>query len=72
MLGQEGLDSANGSGEGAAVGSEELGEQVPDTEFARVEHGDQDFVGGGRLVLGSRAASTDALASSLLEPSLLT
>jgi hypothetical protein len=72
VLGQERLDLVNGSGERAAVDSEDLGEQVSGANFAQVEHGNQDSVGGGQLVLGPCAASTDAFTSSLLEPSLLT
>lgn len=51
MLGHEGLDLVDGPGEGAAVDSEELGEQVSGAEFAQVEHGGQDSVGGGQLGL---------------------
>lgn len=72
MFGQEGLDLVNGPGEGAAVDSEELGEEVSGAEFAQVENGGQDSVGGGQLVLGSSAPGTDAFASSLPESSLLT
>lgn len=72
VLGQEGLGLANGPGEGAAVDSEELGEQVSGAEFTQVEHGGQDSVGGGQLVLDPCTASTDTLTSSLLEPPLLT
>jgi hypothetical protein len=72
VLGQEGLDLVNGSGEGAGVDSEELGEEVAGAEFAQVEHGGQDSVGGGQLVLGPSTPSTDAFASALPEPSLLT
>ncbi len=39
-------------------------------EFAQVEHGGQDSVGGGQLVLGPSASGTDAFATSLPEPSL--
>jgi len=66
------LDLTNGPGEGAAVDSEELGEQVSGAEFAQVENGGQDSVGGGQLVLGPCAASADAFPASLLEPSLFT
>jgi hypothetical protein len=71
VLGQERLDLANGPVEGAAVDSEKLGEQVSGAEFAQVEDGGQDSVGGGQLVLGPCAASTDTLPASLLESSLL-
>lgn len=60
------------AGEGAAVDSEKPGKQVSGAEFTQVEHGGQDPVGGGQLVLCPCAASTDALTSSLLEPPLLT
>ena len=72
MFGEEGLDLVNGSRQSAAVDSEELGEHVSGAESAQVEHGGQDSVSGGQLVLGPGAASMDALASSLPEPSLLT
>ncbi|KUO20460.1 hypothetical protein AQJ91_14425 [Streptomyces dysideae] len=62
----------NGPGEGAAVDAEELGEQISGAEFAQVEHGGQDPVGGGQLVLRPCAATSEALTSSLLEPSVLT
>jgi hypothetical protein len=72
VLGQEGLNSVNRPGEGVGVDSEGLGEEVAGAELAQVEHDGQDSVGGGQLVLGSSAPSTEALASSLPEPPLLT
>ncbi len=63
MLGQEGLDLVNGPGEGAGVYSDELGEEIAGAEFTQVEHGGQDSVGGGQLVLGLSAPSADAFAS---------
>jgi hypothetical protein len=68
VLGQEGLDLVDGPGECAGVDVEELGEQVSGAEFAQLEHGGEDSVGGGQVVLGSCTASADAFASPLLEP----
>lgn len=59
MLGQEGLDLVNGPGEGAGGDSEELGEEIAGAEFAQVEHGGQDSVGGRQLVLGPSAPGTN-------------
>ncbi|GGV55069.1 hypothetical protein GCM10010245_87100 [Streptomyces spectabilis] len=56
----------DGPGDGAPVDAEELGDQVSCSEFAQVENGGQDSVGGGQLVLGAGSASPDTVSSSLL------
>lgn len=52
--------------------SEELGEEIAGAEFVQAEHGFQDSVGGGQLVLGPSAPGMEVLAFSLPELSLLT